>query len=354
MKMKTRIVLILLAVLLAGCAQPVYYPTPTPVETAPLTPLVIPFNPPTEAPTPEYPPALYLDPATASLEVGELLTVRVWGDSLERVSTLSLELVFDPQVVQIEDADPVAVGIQAEPGDLLQEVEENWAEEGRLLYRASRSPGEPATGSGVIFSFTIRGMAAGVAPLTLEQVAAQDASGAPVDVVALSDGLVTVGEAPPLGGIPIPATATAPERPGSPIFPSPERPGLPVPPSPEPSAPAPTAEPSSFPTGSGGIYYVVGPGENLFRIGLRFGTTAQAIAAANNIPDPRQVQAGTMLLIPVPAPGGGYGYCVRPGDTVYSIARRFGMSVEELTTLNNIGPDYTIHPDTILKVVPRR
>ncbi len=107
-------------------------------------------------------------------------------------------------------------------------------------------------------------------------------------------------------------------------------------------------------SGTGGIYYVVGRGENLFRIGLKFGTTAQAIAAASNIADPRQVQAGTMVLVPVPAPGGGYGYYVRPGDTAYSIAHRFGMTVEELAALNNLGPDFTIHPGAILKVVPKR
>ncbi|HIE39788.1 MAG TPA: LysM peptidoglycan-binding domain-containing protein, partial [Anaerolineae bacterium] len=116
--------------------------------------------------------------------------------------------------------------------------------------------------------------------------------------------------------------------------------------------PLPTPSPTAQPAAGGGIYYIVQPGENLFRVGLKFGSTAQDIAAASNIADPGQVQAGTMVLIPVPPPQGGYGYYVQRRDTVYSIARRFGMTVGELTNLNDIGPDYYIEVGQILTVTP--
>jgi LysM repeat protein len=283
----------------------------------------------------EYPPSLYLNPGTVSLGVGETATVEVWADGVGGVNTLSVAVTFDPALVQIVDADPATEGTQAAPGDLMGEVLENRVEGDRLTYRAAVQPGAAAKDTGILVSLTLQGVAPGTAVLEVSDVAAQDAAGNPLTVDILSNGLVTVGGA---------ASQPVEEQPS------------PVAETPIPSAPTPTLPVVVFPTPSeaGGIYYVVGPGENLFRIGLQFGTTAQAIAAANNIPDPRQVKAGTMLLIPVPAPGGGYGYYVRRGDTAYSIARRFGMTVEELASLNNLGPDFTIHPGTVLKVVPRR
>jgi LysM repeat protein len=322
---------------LAGCAQPVYNPTPTPEEELPPVTGPLPFGvpPPTAQPTVEYPPSLYLYPGVVSLEVGETATVEVWVDGMGGVNILSLEVKFDPALVQMVDADPAAEGIQAAPGDLMGVVLENRVEGDRLIYRASVQPGAAAKDAGVLVSLTFRGAAAGIAMLQVGQVIAQDADGNPILVDTLSEGLVTVGEA---------AALPAEEQPP------------PVAETPIPPVPTPTWPVVVLPTpwGAGGIYYVVEPGENLFRIGLKFGTTAQAIAAANNIPDPRRVQAGTMILVPVPAPGGGYGYYVRRGDTAYSIARRFGMTVEELASLNNIGPGFTIHPGTVLKVVPRR
>lgn len=43
-------------------------------------------------------------------------------------------------------------------------------------------------------------------------------------------------------------------------------------------------------------------------------------------------------------------YTVRPGDTVYSIATRHGMSVDALRQLNGIGRDFLIYPGQVLKV----
>ncbi len=322
---------------LTGCAQPVYEPTPTPEEELPPPVAVpIPFNvSPLEQPTTERLPSLYLNPGTVSLEVGETTTVEIWADGMGGVNTLSVEVTFDPALIQLVDADPAAEGIQAVPGDLMGVVLENRVEGDRLIYQAAVQPGDAAKDTGVLVSLTLQGVAPGTAMLEVGYVAAQDAAGNPVPVDALSNGLVTVGE----------AASQPAEEPPPPVA---ETPILPAP------TPTPPVVVLPTPSGTGGIYYVVEPGENLFRIGMKFGTTAQAIAAANNIPDPRQVQAGTMILIPVPPPGGGYGYYVRRGDTAYSIARRFGMTVEELASLNNIGPDFTIHPGTVLKVVPRR
>ncbi len=313
---------------LTGCAQPTPDPIVTPEEELPPPVTIsVPFNvSPEEAPTVDRLPSLYLNPASLTMEVGEMDTVQVWADGVGGVDLLSLEMTFDPLLVQVVDADPAAEGIQAAPGDLMGLVLENRVEGNRLIYHAAVQPGMAVKDAGILVSLPLRAIAPGITSLKMEQVAAQDGAGNPVSVTPLTDGVVTItGVAPsPTEGSPLPST-------------------------PQPTVPA-----TPVPTGVGGVYYIVEPGENLFRIGLKFGTTAQAIAAANNIANPQQVRAGTMVLVPVPAPGGGYGYYVRPGDTAYSIARRFGMTVEELVSLNNIGPDFTIHPGTILRVVPRR
>jgi putative chitinase len=83
----------------------------------------------------------------------------------------------------------------------------------------------------------------------------------------------------------------------------------------------------------------VRPGDNLFRIALRFGTTIQAIARANGIVNPRLIYVGQVLWIPTAHPGPPTNptiYVVQRGDTLYSIARRFGTTYQVLAAVNGI------------------
>ena len=47
-----------------------------------------------------------------------------------------------------------------------------------------------------------------------------------------------------------------------------------------------------------GIFHVVKPGENLFRIGKAYDTTSDELARANGIQDPRQITVGQKIFIP--------------------------------------------------------
>jgi competence protein ComEC len=60
--------------------------------------------------------------------------------------------------------------------------------------------------------------------------------------------------------------------------------------------PTPTA-PAAQPTGDG-TTYVVQPGDTLYSIAVRFGVSLQALIEANQIEDPNQLQAGQVLVIP--------------------------------------------------------
>lgn len=96
----------------------------------------------------------------------------------------------------------------------------------------------------------------------------------------------------------------------------------------------------------GQTVYVVQPGDNLFRISLRFNTTMAAIAQANRITNYNLIYAGTQLIIPAtgtnpvptptPVPSQPVTYVVAPGDYLASIARRFNTTVTAIAQANNI------------------
>ncbi len=102
-------------------------------------------------------------------------------------------------------------------------------------------------------------------------------------------------------------------------------------------------------TGSG---HVVQPGETLYSIAYHYGMTVQELAKANGIYNPDYLQAGQRLSIPTayhkPAPApvqaqhaGGGSHMVAPGETLFGIAWRYGTTVSALLATNGISnPDY--------------
>lgn len=87
-----------------------------------------------------------------------------------------------------------------------------------------------------------------------------------------------------------------------------------------------------------GQTYVVKPGDTLYSIALRYGTTVEAIMRANGLPN-ATIYAGQTLVIPTGesgAPASGGSYVVQAGDTLFGIARRFGISVDTLAVANGI------------------
>lgn len=88
------------------------------------------------------------------------------------------------------------------------------------------------------------------------------------------------------------------------------------------------------------MQYTIRAGDTLYTIARRFGVTVASIISANPGIDPGNLRVGQVITIPVagaPAPGapGGYTtYSIRPGDALYTIARRFGTTVEALLRAN--------------------
>ncbi len=93
-----------------------------------------------------------------------------------------------------------------------------------------------------------------------------------------------------------------------------------------------------------GVYYTVRGGDTLSSIAAYYGVSQQSIVNANNLYNPNHVFAGQVLFIPFgtyhpPAysdPVYRPTYTVQPGDTLFKIARRYGVSVSQLAQLNQI------------------
>jgi LysM repeat protein len=90
---------------------------------------------------------------------------------------------------------------------------------------------------------------------------------------------------------------------------------------------------------SEGTTHIVQWGDTLHSIAMCYGTTVEAIMAANNLPNPDYIYVGQRLFIPVGSPmppGPGTTYVIQWGDTLYSIARRFGTTVDALVMANGL------------------
>ncbi len=126
------------------------------------------------------------------------------------------------------------------------------------------------------------------------------------------------------------------------------------------------------------ITHVVQPGENLFRISLRYGVSVQDIVTANRITNPNVIYVGQVLIIPVrgttpttptpptnpttpvpptnpttpvPPATGQTTYAVQRGDTLSAIARRFGVTVQAIASANNIANPNLIYVGQVL-IIP--
>ncbi|HON41649.1 MAG TPA: LysM peptidoglycan-binding domain-containing protein [Bacillota bacterium] len=92
------------------------------------------------------------------------------------------------------------------------------------------------------------------------------------------------------------------------------------------------------------VTHVVVPGDTLYAIARRYGVSIESIVAANAISDPNVLVVGQALAIPVTrVPVEPLVYTVRPGDTLYVIASLFSTTVQAIAAANAIVNVNLIH-----------
>ncbi|MCD6291361.1 MAG: LysM peptidoglycan-binding domain-containing protein [Anaerolineae bacterium] len=118
--------------------------------------------------------------------------------------------------------------------------------------------------------------------------------------------------------------------------------------------------PTSTPAPGRSVIHVVRRGEYLKLIADKYGVSPEAIIRANHLRNPNVIYPGQKLIIPAPnstptAPGGATAprkvHIVQRGETLQSIALKYGVTVSELAAANGITNPNVIYPGQKL-VIP--
>jgi murein DD-endopeptidase MepM/ murein hydrolase activator NlpD len=100
--------------------------------------------------------------------------------------------------------------------------------------------------------------------------------------------------------------------------------------------------------------HIVQQGETLFSIARQYGLTVNAITHANGIPDPRRIYVGQRLAIPGVAGDAStaatVSYVVQAGDTLAAIARRYHTTWQTLVQINGLLSPNVIHAGQVIRV----
>jgi len=178
----------------------------------------------------------------------------------------------------------------------------------------------------------------GLSGCTREKPAPTDPAWVPPESTAAAVGTsrpLTGGQESSSGGVaegtPDPSEADAPET-------ETESPEVVVP-TPAPSTPV--EQPGSF-------TYIVDPGDTLFSIATRYGTTVDVLVRLNRLSSSDQISVGQTLQIPTSGtntggggaapvePSGSGMHTVQSGETRFSIAQRYGLTTRDLMAANGI------------------
>jgi LysM repeat protein len=104
--------------------------------------------------------------------------------------------------------------------------------------------------------------------------------------------------------------------------------------------------------------YTVQAGDSVYSVARAHGISPDDLIARNNLQYPYYLDIGQELIIPVggsvPTDGtpasGTKEHIVQQGEWIYSIARKYEVSPDEIIALNNIPYPYTLYPGDVIKI----
>lgn len=96
--------------------------------------------------------------------------------------------------------------------------------------------------------------------------------------------------------------------------------------------------------------YIVQEGDNIITIAKMFGVRIIDIINANNLSDATYLEPGTELVIPRMSTAPFISYIIKKGDTLYDIAGRYNISVDDLAAINGLEKDEYIYEDQKIMV----
>ena len=116
------------------------------------------------------------------------------------------------------------------------------------------------------------------------------------------------------------------------------------------ATPPPTTTPTPSPQTE--TTYIVKAGDNLFRIGVRFGINWIQIAEANGLVNPNLIKVGDELKIPVntPGPAPEFSHVVKQGETLFLISLQYGVKWPAIAEANGLTSPYVIYVGQTLEI----
>ncbi|MEQ8169188.1 MAG: LysM peptidoglycan-binding domain-containing protein [Candidatus Eremiobacterota bacterium] len=110
----------------------------------------------------------------------------------------------------------------------------------------------------------------------------------------------------------------------------------------------------SLKTAFADTFHEVKPSETLTSIAKQYGVSLKEILSANSIDEPDKIHTGQIIVIPSETSGtietSGTDYEVKQGDTLCSISRKYGVSLQEILSANSLNKDDKIKTGDILKI----
>ncbi|UTC77700.1 M23 family metallopeptidase [Treponema sp. OMZ 799] len=106
------------------------------------------------------------------------------------------------------------------------------------------------------------------------------------------------------------------------------------------------------------VVHIIEKGDTLYAISKKYNTPIDIILKRNNLSDPSKIKIGQKLIIPVENSSkantktnlDGLTYVIQKGDTLYALAKKFGVKFSDILNLNGLNEKTPLKIGQILKI----